>query len=951
MFHRENSVLRRGSGVAVQGAIVTVFVNGTDAAGDYTNATKAPIFSDAAGTHPISGSALTTDANGRYEYFIADGVYDEQLKYGGIVEVDDYIQMFDLAGGAAAIAAANSAAQSASLQAKGSATAAAASAAAAALSEGTSGTNAANAAASAATAGAARDAAVNAGNAAQTSANAAETSRSNAAVSEANAAASAAAAAASAAGGGGGGGGVTTNGLQLSSAGDGATAGQTFNGSAAIKISYNSIGAQQANGRLQAFAGLTWTTGVQIPVLTGVSSVAMRAVGAASATDLLDRQSADARYQAAGSYLTGNQSITVSGDASGSGSTAITLTIGANKVTRGMLAATAGARLLGSTTAGNVSDLTAAQAKTLLAITPADVAGLSAIATSGSGADLGAGTVALGKLANVAAATVFYRKTAGSGAPEVQPLSTLKTDLGLTGSNAGDQQIASQADNAASIPASAPAGGTGTAAGGWDTAAHRDAAIATINALVAAVTSLQASHNSLLAKLRSGVSGLPIMATVGAPAGVPGSGPVVTGTAQDGSTLTGTTGSFTNVPTSYTEQWYSNTVASTSGGTPIPGANSLTFAQTSAQVGKYLYLGVIANNASGIPSSEVFSNVVGPVAAATLSAGFLDFNKPTYGGDWTTGKNPTSLYFELPAETQAGDFYQFRVDDDPTFASPSVGDWIEVTPADALKIADGQALTYTLAGQNAGVENFQMRAGRGADAAHVTLTSSWFGSAGANSYITDTLNSLATASIASYPNPIPTMIDDTTSTHHVNNVAFGDATNATWAIAVNPTSNQLGTLFNLTPSAGGTTKTGAQKAAGTYGDGQNWNVWAVPLNAGENANYNVNLAEAGLSLIRPAFFTLKGNPIPVYTTTVNVESGNPTTLPTLPVGLGQIGVWTVYGEDVSGGQTNSGTGTLLAQGGNGNQALLYKVTDNTQQPKVAHFGSGNFRAIGLVFGG
>jgi len=42
-------------------------------------------------------------------------------------------------------------------------------------------------------------------------------------------------------------------------------------------------------------------------------------------------------------------------------------------------------------------------------------------------------------MADVATGTVFYRKTAGTGAPEVQTLATLKTDLGLTGTNSGDQ--------------------------------------------------------------------------------------------------------------------------------------------------------------------------------------------------------------------------------------------------------------------------------------------------------------------------------------------------------------------------------------------------------------------------------------------------------------------------------------------------------------------------------
>lgn len=49
--------------------------------------------------------------------------------------------------------------------------------------------------------------------------------------------------------------------------------------------------------------------------------------------------------------------------------------------------------------------------------------------------------VTLAKMADVATGTVFYRKTASTGDPEVQTLATLKTDLGLTGTNSGDQTI------------------------------------------------------------------------------------------------------------------------------------------------------------------------------------------------------------------------------------------------------------------------------------------------------------------------------------------------------------------------------------------------------------------------------------------------------------------------------------------------------------------------------
>ncbi len=49
--------------------------------------------------------------------------------------------------------------------------------------------------------------------------------------------------------------------------------------------------------------------------------------------------------------------------------------------------------------------------------------------------------VTLAKMANMATSSLIYRKTAGSGAPEVNTMATLKTDLGLTGTNSGDQTI------------------------------------------------------------------------------------------------------------------------------------------------------------------------------------------------------------------------------------------------------------------------------------------------------------------------------------------------------------------------------------------------------------------------------------------------------------------------------------------------------------------------------
>ncbi len=70
------------------------------------------------------------------------------------------------------------------------------------------------------------------------------------------------------------------------------------------------------------------------------------------------------------SYLSGNQTTTLSGDVSGTGTTAIATSIGANKVTLNHMAQVANGTFLGRTSAGagNVEALTTAQAKTLLGI-------------------------------------------------------------------------------------------------------------------------------------------------------------------------------------------------------------------------------------------------------------------------------------------------------------------------------------------------------------------------------------------------------------------------------------------------------------------------------------------------------------------------------------------------------------------------------------------------------
>lgn len=119
------------------------------------------------------------------------------------------------------------------------------------------------------------------------------------------------------------------------------------------------------------------------------------------------------------------------GDIVVSGSGTI-MTIDTNVVGLTKLAQIATDSILGRATAatGNVEVLTAL---------PFAFTGDVTRAADSNAQTIAASAVTLAKMADVATASVFYRKTAGTGAPEVQTLATLKTDLGLTGTNSGDQ--------------------------------------------------------------------------------------------------------------------------------------------------------------------------------------------------------------------------------------------------------------------------------------------------------------------------------------------------------------------------------------------------------------------------------------------------------------------------------------------------------------------------------
>jgi hypothetical protein len=77
----------------------------------------------------------------------------------------------------------------------------------------------------------------------------------------------------------------------------------------------------------------------------------------------------------------------------------------------------------------------------------------------------------------------------------------------------------------------------------------------------------------------------------------PGTLPTFTGTATNGSTLTGTNGTFTGMPTiTITRQWYRLTATGT---VAISGANGATYVLTAADVGSKISFGNIATSDHG----------------------------------------------------------------------------------------------------------------------------------------------------------------------------------------------------------------------------------------------------------------------------------------------------------------------------------------------------------------
>lgn len=178
--------------------------------------------------------------------------------------------------------------------------------------------------------------------------------------------------------------------------------------------------------------------------------------------------------------------------------------------------------------------------------------------------------------------------------------------------------------------------------------------------------------------------------------------PTISGTAQSGQTLTGSVGSWSNTPTSYTKKFYRNSGAAGAwvqvGSTVTSSTTTGTYPPTGADVGFQVRYGVVATNANG-SSAESFSSSTATIVAAPtapVNTGLPTITGTTQSGNtlsatvgtWNdTGSAITGYSSQWQRETSAGSGTYANIGSaiagtSPTYAltAPDVGLKMRIVP-------------------------------------------------------------------------------------------------------------------------------------------------------------------------------------------------------------------------------------------------------------------------------
>jgi hypothetical protein len=220
-------------------------------------------------------------------------------------------------------------------------------------------------------------------------------------------------------------------------------------------------------------------------------------------------------------------------------------------------------------------------------------------------------------------------------------------------------------------------------------------------------------------------------AVTGAPVPVNTSVPTITGTAQQGQTLTEHHGSWTNEPTSYAYGWLQCDSLGTSC-LAIPGAASQTYVPTSGDVGHTLEVQETASNAGGAssPSTSATTAVVSAAPPATFGktavGGASDYfvaerkrvNRYALASAGSVSK--LSIYLS-PTGTAGQQVLKGVIYSDSsgvpgsllatsqqlTFASTSATGWYDLSLSSPVKLAAGSYWIGVITGATAGIAGFR----------------------------------------------------------------------------------------------------------------------------------------------------------------------------------------------------------------------------------------------------
>jgi hypothetical protein len=193
--------------------------------------------------------------------------------------------------------------------------------------------------------------------------------------------------------------------------------------------------------------------------------------------------------------------------------------------------------------------------------------------------------------------------------------------------------------------------------------------------------------------------------------------PTISGTARAGQTLTASDGTWSNSPTSFSDQWQRCNVDGT-GCADISGATKQTYTLVVADVDHRVRVQVTATNADGhaTASSE-------PTEVVSATAGPTDSTKPTITGSATIGSELTA---------HAGSW---------TGASSFAYQWLRCTPGatfDCLSVTGATGTTYGVRSADVGKQLRVVVRANSASGAHGWATSSPTATVAGTSTVTTT---------------------------------------------------------------------------------------------------------------------------------------------------------------------------------------------------------------------